>query len=74
MGATAANIRENPSVFLSSYDGEMRRWLKISGHAKYVEGGPLFEEIRAFEAARGFAPKAVVEVAIDSALDGVEED
>jgi uncharacterized pyridoxamine 5'-phosphate oxidase family protein len=73
MGKTAENIKSNAPVFLSSYNKDMSRWLKIEGRAKYIEGGPLFEEIRGFETARGIAVKAIVEVEITSAQDGVEE-
>jgi len=72
MEQTNKNIRSNPKVFISSYDKDMNKALKITGIAEYITNGALFDEICEFEATRNVDIKAIIVVSINNIFETSE--
>jgi len=73
MGKTNKNIKSNPKIFISSYDKDMNKALKIIGTAEYITSGALFDEIKEFESTRDVEIKAIIVVSIDSVEEASED-
>ncbi|HNY25223.1 MAG TPA: pyridoxamine 5'-phosphate oxidase family protein [Alphaproteobacteria bacterium] len=65
MDTTSKNIHDNPNVFISSYDKEFNKCIKITGYAKIEDSGDLFNKIKLLESTRcSFVPKEIIIVEI----------
>jgi uncharacterized pyridoxamine 5'-phosphate oxidase family protein len=61
MTRSVRNLLANPKVFILSSDGS--RQIKISGVAKYLTKGDLFDEVKIFEKDRGVKVRGIIDVA-----------
>ncbi|GHU01236.1 hypothetical protein FACS1894186_3570 [Alphaproteobacteria bacterium] len=73
METSCENIRNNPNVFLVSYNKDNSKWMKISGVAEMFSNGDFFNEIVALESTRCPMPvKEIIVIKIQSVVFGEE--
>jgi predicted pyridoxine 5'-phosphate oxidase superfamily flavin-nucleotide-binding protein len=72
MGQSAKNVKENINVFISSYNKEMNKCLKIIGTAEYITSGELFDKIAEFEKTRDIEIRAIIPVSLKSIKEVIE--
>lgn len=65
MGKTAENLRTNPNVFVTAYDKDLDKCIKITGNVTLESNTELFNSIKTLEATRcEFVPKEIIVVTI----------